>query len=118
MSADAIKQARAAMAAGDLRTAETIARSLIAQHPSADAFDLFAAVLLGVMTAPVCAEALRLATGELPPYATQDRPDQGMALEIVRKSFANAGHNAAAPMPAGVSAPRTSSSWQPCRPSC
>jgi polar amino acid transport system substrate-binding protein len=53
---------------------------------------LFAAVLLGVMTAPVCAEALRLATGELPPYATQDRPDQGMALEIVRKSFANAGH--------------------------
>ena len=31
------------------------------------------------------AEALRLVTGELPPYATRERPDHGIALDIVRK---------------------------------
>ncbi|MDC7717745.1 transporter substrate-binding domain-containing protein [Vogesella sp. DC21W] len=36
--------------------------------------------------------ALRIATGELPPYATQARPDQGVALQIVRRAFALAGH--------------------------
>lgn len=35
---------------------------------------------------------VRLATGELPPYATQDRPDQGMALDIVRRAFAEEGY--------------------------
>ncbi|MFN4238792.1 MAG: substrate-binding periplasmic protein [Vogesella sp.] len=37
-------------------------------------------------------QALRIATGELPPYATQERPDQGVALQIVRRAFALAGH--------------------------
>lgn len=37
------------------------------------------------------AETLRLSTGELPPYATREREDGGMALDIVRKAFANAG---------------------------
>ena len=37
------------------------------------------------------AQTMRLATGELPPYATEQRPDQGIALEIVRRAFANAG---------------------------
>ena len=37
------------------------------------------------------AENLRLVTGELPPYATQERPDDGIALDIVRKAFANVG---------------------------
>lgn len=49
-------------------------------------------VSLAALSSMAHAEALRLATGELPPYATQDRPDQGIALEIVRKAFANAGH--------------------------
>lgn len=39
----------------------------------------------------VQAENLRLVTGELPPYATQERTDQGIALDIVRKAFAYAG---------------------------
>ena len=37
------------------------------------------------------AENLRLVTGELPPYATQERPDDGIALDIVRKAFGHAG---------------------------
>lgn len=37
------------------------------------------------------AEMLRLATGELPPYATQGRTDQGVALAIVRAAFAKQG---------------------------
>lgn len=45
MSADAVKQARAAMAAGDLRGAEAIARSLTSQTPSAESFELLASVL-------------------------------------------------------------------------
>ncbi|MBC7919082.1 MAG: transporter substrate-binding domain-containing protein, partial [Rhodoferax sp.] len=40
--------------------------------------------------AGVFAETLRLSTGELPPYATEQRPDQGIALDIVRRAFANA----------------------------
>jgi polar amino acid transport system substrate-binding protein len=38
------------------------------------------------------AAPLRIATGELPPYATQGRPDQGVALQVVRRAFALAGH--------------------------
>ena len=38
------------------------------------------------------AETLRLSTGELPPYATRERADDGIALNIVRKAFANAGY--------------------------
>jgi len=45
MNADAIKQARAAMAAGDLRAAEATARALVAQAPSAEAYDLLASTL-------------------------------------------------------------------------
>jgi polar amino acid transport system substrate-binding protein len=40
---------------------------------------------------PALAEVLRLATGELPPYSTQERPDQGIALDIVRRAFAHEG---------------------------
>jgi polar amino acid transport system substrate-binding protein len=36
-------------------------------------------------------DTVRLATGELPPYATEQRPDQGIALDIVRKAFAISG---------------------------
>ncbi|MDT7514170.1 substrate-binding periplasmic protein [Rhodoferax mekongensis] len=48
------------------------------------------AVLLALAcaSAPAAAQVLRLATGELPPYATQERPDQGIALDIVRRAFA------------------------------
>ncbi|MGM9515052.1 substrate-binding periplasmic protein [Roseateles sp. DB2] len=35
---------------------------------------------------------MRIATGELPPYATADAPDSGTALQIVRRAFALAGH--------------------------
>lgn len=45
MSAEAIKQARAALAGGDLRTAENIARTLTQQAPSAETFELLASVL-------------------------------------------------------------------------
>lgn len=34
---------------------------------------------------------LRIATGELPPYATETRADKGIALSIVRRAFALAG---------------------------
>ena len=60
--------------------------------PLAKAAGVLAALATLWVPLSVHAEALRLATGELPPYATQDRPDQGMALEIVRKAFTNAGH--------------------------
>ena len=46
-----------------------------------------------VVTAPVCrAELLRFATGELPPYATEARWDQGVALRIVREALRTQGH--------------------------
>lgn len=50
----------------------------------------FAALAAGAM--PCRAETLRLATGELPPYATEGRSDQGMALRIVREAFRSQGH--------------------------
>lgn len=37
-------------------------------------------------------QTLRLSTGELPPYATRERADDGIALNIVRKAFSNAGY--------------------------
>lgn len=37
------------------------------------------------------AETLRIATGELPPYASSARPDQGISLHIVRQAFARVG---------------------------
>lgn len=39
------------------------------------------------------AETLKLSTGELPPYATQERADDGIALNIVRQAFARVGYN-------------------------
>jgi polar amino acid transport system substrate-binding protein len=36
---------------------------------------------------------LRIATGELPPYATAQRADSGVALHIVRRAFESAGHS-------------------------
>ncbi|MBA4342495.1 MAG: hypothetical protein C0423_10120 [Methylibium sp.] len=52
------------------------------------------AVLLWLMAGvlPAHASTLRIATGELPPYATASRPDQGVALQIVRRAFELAGH--------------------------
>lgn len=43
---------------------------------------------LACACAPATAEVLRLATGQFAPYATQERPDQGIALDIVRRAFA------------------------------
>ena len=45
----------------------------------------------GVLPIAAHAEGLRLVTGELPPYATHERSDDGIALDIVRRAFANAG---------------------------
>jgi polar amino acid transport system substrate-binding protein len=42
---------------------------------------------LACMSGAATAQVLRVATGELPPYATQERPDQGIALDIVRRAF-------------------------------
>jgi polar amino acid transport system substrate-binding protein len=36
---------------------------------------------------------LRIATGELPPYATEERADQGIALNIVRRAYESAGYS-------------------------
>jgi len=52
---------------------------------------LVASVVLAA--AGVQAGTLRIATGEWPPYATQERPDQGIALDIVRRAFAHEGVN-------------------------
>jgi polar amino acid transport system substrate-binding protein len=52
-------------------------------------------LVLALMCAVAAAhaqQALRLTTGELPPYATEQRPDQGIALDIVRRAFANSGY--------------------------
>lgn len=47
--------------------------------------------VLGLLPALAQSQTLRLVTGELPPYATQERPDSGIALDVVRKAFANVG---------------------------
>lgn len=56
---------------------------------------MFKPVFLCLLLLLPCAHglALRIATGELPPYATQERPDQGVALQIVHRAFALAGHS-------------------------
>lgn len=38
-------------------------------------------------SAAASAPVLRIATGEFPPYATASRPDQGLALAVVRRAF-------------------------------
>jgi polar amino acid transport system substrate-binding protein len=48
-----------------------------------------------VQWSPCLAEVMRLATGELPPYATEARGDQGVALRIVREAFRSQGHEVA-----------------------
>ncbi len=40
------------------------------------------------------AETVRIATGEFPPYATESRPDKGIALSIVARAFELGGHKA------------------------
>lgn len=42
-------------------------------------------------SSPASALPLRIATGEFPPYATAGRPDQGLALAVVRRAFELAG---------------------------
>lgn len=51
--------------------------------------------LLGLWFAPTLwanERLVRIATGELPPYATAARPDGGMALSIVRAAFEASGY--------------------------
>ena len=52
---------------------------------------LWGLLLACVGGASVQAETLRIATGELPPYASSARKDHGMSLHIVRQAFAKAG---------------------------
>ncbi len=47
---------------------------------------------LALAAAAASADVVRIATGELPPYATADASDSGTALQIVRRAFALAGH--------------------------
>lgn len=42
--------------------------------------------------AATSAPPVRIATGELPPYATAARPDQGIALNIVRRAYESVGY--------------------------
>jgi len=51
-----------------------------------------AAFGLGAAWAQGDAKALRIATGEFPPYATAQRADQGLALNVVRRAFESAGY--------------------------
>ncbi len=53
---------------------------------------VYAGLVCLLASAASATEALRLSTGELPPYATHERADDGIALNIVRKAFANAGY--------------------------
>jgi len=47
---------------------------------------------LALLASAVPAATVRIATGELPPYATAEANDSGTALQIVRRAFALAGH--------------------------
>ena len=49
------------------------------------------APLLAWMALASQAQTLRIATGELPPYASAARADQGISLHIVREAFAREG---------------------------
>jgi polar amino acid transport system substrate-binding protein len=53
---------------------------------------LLLCVYAGLHAAVAQAEPLTLATGELPPYASEQSPDQGIALDIVRRAFALSGY--------------------------
>jgi polar amino acid transport system substrate-binding protein len=52
----------------------------------------FMGLVVGAVASAGQAEVLRLATGELPPYATEARGDQGIALRIVREALRTQGH--------------------------
>jgi len=49
------------------------------------------ALLGGATTTSAAAEVWRVATGELPPYATDARPDHGIALRIIREALRTQG---------------------------
>lgn len=53
---------------------------------------LAAMLLAALCGGSAAAQTLRIATGEFPPYATAGRPDQGIALSIVRRAFELGGH--------------------------
>lgn len=55
---------------------------------------LWLCAVMWVLSSPLWANdrVVRIATGELPPYATQARADGGMALAIVRSAFETAGY--------------------------
>lgn len=65
-------------------------RSAWASHSPTRWLLAFACVLA---VAEAKTETLRLATGELPPYASEHQPDQGIALDIVRKAFGLMGYD-------------------------
>lgn len=46
----------------------------------------------GPSAAADTARTLRIATGEFPPYATEQRADQGIALNVVRRAFEASGY--------------------------
>lgn len=52
-------------------------------------------LVLAGLCSTVPATTLRIATGELPPYATEGRADHGIALRIVRQAFRLAGFDVA-----------------------
>ena len=52
---------------------------------------LWALPLVWAVACGAAAETLRIATGELPPYASAARPDKGISLDIVRRAFAKVG---------------------------
>ena len=54
---------------------------------------MFKAFCLLLLLPLVHGQTLRIATGELPPYAMEKRPDQGVALQIVRRAFMLGGHS-------------------------
>ncbi len=59
------------------------------------ALTLLSALALGTGAGAWAADAprlLRIATGELPPYATEQRPDQGIALNLVRRAYEAVGY--------------------------
>ncbi|WP_310387206.1 substrate-binding periplasmic protein [Roseateles sp.] len=51
-------------------------------------------LLLCLAGGQASAETVRIATGELPPYASESRADKGLALTIVRRAFELVGHKA------------------------
>ena len=60
--------------------------------PAPKPLQTLSGLVLALLAATAPADTLRIATGELPPYATAAAPDSGTALQIVRRAFALAGH--------------------------